>query len=291
MIAVRGSHRRVFPAASVICSLLILASSAAIGDPASAKEGPKKVTADYSINFNGLSIGSFKLWSTMYDHEYSMKARATISVLAGIIFEWRGETSSTGEVMAKLPRPYSYRFGYETSNKHEFVDVKFSNNNVDEIAVNPPQRPSAARVPITRQHMRNVVDPLSAVVMLTNVGSHKSGTEVCTRRLPIFDGKARYDIRLTYKATKTVTTSQGYRGPAYVCKVKFLPIAGHKRGDDESNFAAKNEGMELWMIPLAKADLYVPYYIYIPTPVGNASLTSRGFDVETADEAKRALVR
>lgn len=287
MIAVPGFRRKAF---AVAWSLLLLASSAACGGPASAKDAPRKVTADYSINFNGLSIGSFKLWSNLYDHEYSLKAKATISVLAGIIFEWQGDTSSSGEVMAKLPRPYSYSFGYHSNNKHETVDVKFSNNNVDEIAVDPPQKPSASRVPITRNHMRNVVDPLSAVMMLTNIGSHKSADEVCTRRLPIFDGKARYDIKLTYKATKTVTTTQGYKGPAYVCKVKLLPIAGHKRGDDESNFAAQNEGIEIWMIPLVKADLYVPYYIYIPTPVGNASLTSTRFDVEIAD-SRRALVR
>jgi hypothetical protein len=72
--------------------------------------------------------------------------------------------------------------------------------------------------------------------------------------------------------------------------VKFLPIAGHRPGDDESDFAAKTESMEVWMIPLAKAELYVPYYIYLPTPVGNATLTSSGFKVENG-QARRALVQ
>ncbi|NJM35052.1 MAG: DUF3108 domain-containing protein [Rhodomicrobium sp.] len=247
------------------------------------------MVAEYAINFNGIGIGTFKLWSDLYEKEYSLKARAKISVLAGILFEWVGDTSSSGQVMAKLPRPYSYSFGYQTSDKRESIDVKFANNIVQEIAVTPPQRPSTARVPVTRNHMRNVVDPLSAVVMLTNIGADKKGQEVCSRRLPIFDGKSRYDLKLSYKSTKSVNTGFGYNGPAYVCKVKFLPIAGHKQGDDESNFAAKNEGIELWMIPLEKADLYVPYYVYIPTPVGAASLTSTGFEVES--DAKRAMVR
>jgi hypothetical protein len=257
--------------------------------PASAVEQAKKVTAEYSINFNGLGIGTFKIWSDLDSQEYSVKARATISVLAGILFEWQGDTASSGQVMARLPRPYSYSFGYRTSDKRESIDVKFSNNSVEEIAVNPPQRQSASRIPVTRKHMRNVVDPLSAIVMLTNVGSNKTGSEVCSRRLPIFDGKQRYDLKLTYKATKRVT-SEGYSGPAYICKVKFLPIAGHRPGDDDSTFAAKTESMEVWMIPLAKAELYVPYYIYLPTPVGTATLTSSGFKVENG-QVRRALVQ
>jgi hypothetical protein len=129
--------------------------------------------------------------------------------------------------------------------------------------------------------MRNVVDPMSAIVMLTNVSSSKGGTEVCTRRLPIFDGKARYDLQFTYKKTKPVTTAHGYNGPAYICKVKFRPIAGHRRGDEEANFAANNEGIEVWMIPLAAADIYVPYYVNIPTAVGTATLTSSTFRVDS----------
>lgn len=274
---------------SIFLALTLVLAGASLLPSAAAAQG-KKITAEYSINFNGLNIGSFKLWSDLQDKEYTLKAHAKISVLAGILFEWRGDTVSSGQVMAKLPRPYSYSFGYRTSDKQETIDVRFSNNIVEEIAVNPPQKPASNRVPVTRKHMRNVVDPLSAVVMLTNVGTSRAGQEVCTRRLPIFDGKARYDLRLTYKTTKTVN-SAGYKGPAQVCKVKFLPIAGHKPGDDENNFAAKNEGIEIWMIPLEKADLYVPYYIYIPTPVGAASLTSVGFEVETASAAKPALVR
>lgn len=276
--------------ASFALGAALLGGSILAGEPASAQEQSKKVTAEYNINFNGLNIGTFKLWSDLDSKEYKIKARATISLLAGILFEWQGDTASSGQVMAHLPRPYSYSFGYRTNDRSETVDIKFANNIVEEIAVNPPQRLSPSRIPVTRKHMRNVVDPLSAIVMLTNIGGNKSGEEVCSRRLPIFDGKARYDLKFSYKATKRVT-SEGYNGPAYVCKVKFLPIAGHRPGDDDSNFAAKTESMEIWMIPLAKAELYVPYYIYLPTPAGNATLTSAGFSVETGAQARRALAQ
>jgi hypothetical protein len=288
MNAPRSNLRRCL---SFFCAagLAMLAGAPLNAEP----EGkPIKVKASYGINFNGINIGDFKLTALMSSSEYSVNANAEISLLAGMLFDWQGTTSSSGRVIRRGPLPYNYSFGYKTSDKSERIDVKFSNNVVSEIAVNPPQRPSSSRVPITRKHMQNVVDPMSAVVLLTNTGgAGKSGVEVCTRRLPIFDGKARYDLQLSYKGVKTISAANGYKGPAYICKVKFYPIAGHKPGDDDSDFAAKSDGIEVWMMPVSQAGIYVPYYIYVPTPAGSATLTSSGFDVDVSGDTRRALIQ
>jgi hypothetical protein len=288
MNAPRSNLRRSL---SLLCAIG-LAIAAGAPSRAEPEAKPVKVKANYGINFNGLNIGDFKLTALISSNEYSVTANADISLLAGILFEWRGTTSSSGRVIRRGPLPYNYSFGYKTSDKSERIDVKFSNNVVSEIAVNPPQRPSSSRVPITRKHMQNVVDPMSAVVLLTNTGgAGKSGVEVCTRRLPIFDGKARYDLQLSYKGVKTISAANGYKGPAYICKVKFYPIAGHKPGDDDSDFAAKSDGIEVWMMPVSQAGIYVPYYIYVPTPAGSATLTSSGFDVDVSGDTRRALIQ
>jgi hypothetical protein len=48
--------------------------------------------------------------------------------------------------------------------------------------------------------------------------------------------------------------------------------------------------MEVWMIPLPKAELYVPYYIFLPTSVGDVTLTASNFNVENG-QARRALAQ
>lgn len=237
-----------------------------------------KVTTTYNINFSGFNIGTFRLNAQLDGDEYRLAANASISVLGGILFEWKGKTTSSGHIRSG-PRPYGYSFGYRTADKGEDIDVRFSNNTVREIAVTPPQRPSRKRVPVTRKHMRNVIDPLSAALVLSNVGSYKTGHSVCNQRMPIFDGKARYDLVLSYKRMKRIRTRIGYRGPAYVCKVKFIPIAGHRPSNKDSKYAARTESMEIWLIPIKKAKLYIPYYVYIPTPMGAASLTASHYDV------------
>lgn len=295
MDAARASGR-VFLGMSVVCASLLSGVFFVSGPARSEPDQPtptknSKVITDYAINFNGINIGDFKLTALLQNSEYNVTGQANISLLAGMLFEWNGNTNSSGRMMRRGPLPYSYTFGYKTSDKGERIDIKFSNNVVREISVTPPQRPSTSRVPLTRKHMQNVVDPLSAMVMLSNVGVNKSGAEVCGKRLPIFDGKARYDLQLSYKSSKNITASNGYKGPAYICKVKFIPIAGHRANDEESAYAAGNEGIEVWMMPIPEAALYVPYYINVPTQVGTATLTSAGVSVEASGDMRRALIQ
>lgn len=278
------SVSRPFPPSMVMLALgLFWAMSA----PVSAKD--QKILAKYDISFNGLSIGDFKLMSNFWKGNYAMKARASISILGGLLFEWRGDTESSGRLYSLGPRPDAFRFGFKTSDKRGKVDLAFSDNRVTQLDVSPPKKKSSRRIPVTRAHMKNVVDPLSAIVMLSKTGVGKTSREICSGEIPIFDGNARYDLRLSYKDTKKIQARYGYRGRAYVCKVKFVPIAGHKRGDDRSEFAAKNNGIEVWMVPLKKADIFVPHFIRIPTPVGLASMTAMDFRIGPAERRDAML--
>lgn len=289
MSAERTHHSRNRILSVLAAGAVLLAGGLGTGDAGAADVKPAKVRAVYNITFNGFGIGEFALRANLGAEEYSLAADANISVLAGMVFEWTGKTTSSGHIVHKGPAPYNYSFGYKTAEKGERIDVKFNDNVVREIAVNPPQRPVGQRVPVTRQHMQNVVDPLSAALILSNVGSDKTGSDVCNQRMPIFDGKARYDLVLSYKRTKSVETEVGYTGPAYVCKVKFVPIAGHKMADNENTYAARNEGMEIWLVPIHRAGIYLPYYVNIPTPMGAATLTASSFDVDLQGGGKRAL--
>lgn len=250
-----------------------------------------KVVASYNIRFNGIGIGDFKFWSNLTTKQYTLSAKASVSLLLGMAFDWKGSTSSSGTVTAKGPLPVNYNFNYETSDKREQIELRFTNNTVSEVLLNPPKFPKPGRVPITEEHLRDVVDPLSAVILLSRMpGVKKSGAEACERKLPIFDGKMRYDLILSYKGTRQLDSDGGYKGPAYVCKVKFVAIAGHKPGRKE-DVISNSENMEVWLVPVPEAHILVPYHISIPTPAGAASMTSERFEIVTpARGRRRALV-
>ncbi|MDX2263382.1 MAG: DUF3108 domain-containing protein [Hyphomicrobiales bacterium] len=270
-------------------ALALLASSAAWSGAATAQAG-MKVEATYAINFNGISIGDFNLVTTMGARDYAMNAKASISVLGGIMFDWRANTKSSGVVTAGGPRPSAYSFAYQTSDKKEQIDLKFASNAVSQITLNPPRGNSSKRIPITQTHLQNVLDPLSAVVQLSQARTQKQKAAACSKRLQIFDGKMRYDLILSPKTVKQIDES-GYRGQAQVCRVKYMPIAGHKPGkDDENEVASANDNIEIWMIPVETADLFVPYYISVPTSVGKATMTAVKFDVTLPAQAKKSII-
>ena len=67
---------------------------------------------------------------------------------------------------------------------------------------------------------------------------------VCDRLLNVYDGDTRYDIQLNYKSTKPIRTD-GYRGYAYVCSLRYIPVAGHKKKQRNIEYMSKNEDIEI----------------------------------------------
>ncbi len=241
---------------------------------------PSVVNALYHINFLGAHIGDFKIHSSITPRQYSVQASADISVFFGAV-SWKGATSSYGLMTANGPMPQNYTFRYATSEKREAVELRFQQRMVSDIIVNPPYHPSTRAVPITAGDLQNVVDPLSAIVLLSLARpSRFAGGDACNKRLPIFDGKIRYDLVLSSKGTRPVREGR-LRGTAHVCRVSYVPIAGYKAGKS-SDYASGNTGIEIWLVPMQEAGLLVPYYVQVPTPAGTASMVSARFDVQTS---------
>jgi hypothetical protein len=239
------------------------------------------VNAVYHINWLGAHIGDFKVRSSVTNRKYSLQANADISVFFGAV-SWQGVTSSHGLMTANGPVPQGYSFRYSTNDRHEAIELRFQQKMVQDILINPPQHPGSRNVPITAADLQNVVDPLSAIILLSQARLSRHGGDACNKRLPIFDGKIRYDLVLSPKGTRSISPTGRLHGTAYVCRVNYVPIAGHKPSKQGSDYATGNTGIEVWLVPLPEAGLLVPYYIHVPTPAGTASMVTARFDVDTS---------
>jgi hypothetical protein len=239
------------------------------------------VRAVYHIHWLGTQIGDFKINSAITSRRYALQASADVSVFFGTV-AWHGLTTSSGMMTANGPVPQNYTFRYHTDERREAIEIRFQQKMVQDIIINPPAYPGARSVPITAAHLQNVVDPLSAVVLLAQARlTRRAGEGACNKRLPIFDGKVRYDLVLSpsSKGVRQIEGAGKLRGPAYVCRVNYVPIAGHKPG--KNDYATGNTGIEIWLVPVPEAGLLIPYYVHVPTPAGTASLVAAHFDVET----------
>jgi hypothetical protein len=238
------------------------------------------VNAVYHIHWLGAYIGDFKVRSSITNRQYSLQANADISVFFGAV-SWQGITSSHGLMTANGPVPQAYSFRYSTSDRHEAIELRFQQRMVQDIIINPPQHPGSRNVPITAADLQNVVDPLSAIILLSQARLSRNNGDACNKRLPIFDGKIRYDLVFSAKGTRAIGNTGKLHGTAYVCRVSYVPIAGHKPGKQGADYATGNTGIEVWLVPLPEAGLLVPYYVHVPTPAGTASMVTAKFDVET----------
>jgi hypothetical protein len=108
--------------------------------------------------------------------------------------------------------------------------------------------------------------------------------------VPIFDGKERFDLLLSYRGEMKVSEQQpsGQPGIAYVCRVRYLPIAGHK-ADSETQFMAANDSIEVALRPIPSANLLVPYHVNIPTMAGYATVVSKRVEIISPGKPQIAL--
>jgi hypothetical protein len=238
------------------------------------------VNALYRIHWLGAHIGDFRIHSSITNRRYSLQANADVSVFFGAV-SWQGTTSSYGLMTANGPVPQNYHFRYATNDRREAIELRFQQKMVQDIIINPPSHPSPRNVPITAADLENVIDPLSAVVLLSQARLNRHGGDACDKRIPIFDGRIRYDLVLSLKGTRTIGGTGRLRGTAYVCRVGYVPIAGHKLGKQGADYATGNTGIEVWLVPVPEAGLLVPYYVHVPTPAGTASMVTAKFDLET----------
>ena len=251
-----------------------------------------KIEAAYKLSFRGLNLGKFSMSSNLSDGQYSVTSETRLRLLWGVVFKLTGAGSSSGALRNPHPRPSQFALSFKTKKKHVALDMQFQGNAVRKVDMEPEWHRHPRAVPVTDKHLRGVLDPLSAVLMAAKPGLRRTDAKVCNRRLPIYDGKHRYDLELTHKRVVQVKRANrgDMAGQAVVCKVKYTPVAGHKRHNENLRFMAETEDIEAWLIRVPSTDIYLPYHVSIPTPYGFGSATISKLEVETAGKTY-ALVR
>lgn len=242
-----------------------------------------KIFAIYNVTFNGLSLGKFKFRSDISDKRYSMNGNSKFSFLNGLFFEWKGSVHSSGSISKGGPKPNNFSFVSNTNGDVETLSMKFAKNAVENVIKSPNKPPSSQAIPVQERHLKSVVDPMSALMVLTaGSGANSSGREICARSIPIFDGKQRFDLHLSFKKQVRLQKNvhSGFSGKAYVCRVKYSPIAGHKPSKSGTKYLADSNDIEVWLVPVPQAKMYAPYKIVLPTIAGYATATSTVFQID-----------
>ena len=263
---------------ALVPAALILAGAATSGSAQRAGgQMPASVDAVYRITFTALGeIGHFRFKSAVNGEAYALTAEAKIDTA---IFDYRGNMSSNGAVPVRTPRPVDYKFSYKQKTflkkkKVKSLNIAFDGGGVSKVTFTPHDELSAKAVPVTPEQLKNALDPLSGVMALSLTDIAKP----CSQKLPIYDGKQRFDL---------VFTPKGRSGGDHVCGVRLVPISGHKPGEGAASVVKGD--IVLVMRPVPKANVAIPYRLTVPTIVGTAELTSERVDITMPDQQRFAL--
>lgn len=244
--------------------------------------------ADYRVALGGVELGRAIVSGNFDGTEYRIDGRGKLTGLLGAVMEYSGSASAAGELEPAGTSPSAFSVDATDGEQVTKVRMTLVDETVRRLILEPPlpEHEHPARVVVKDAHKRGVIDPMSALMVVGAGKEDGLGRGVCDRTLHLFNGRERFDIELSFK-TRTELRESGYAGPAVVCEAHYKPIAGHRSDRKEVKYFA-SQAAEVTYMPVAGADIAIPFRVTLPTPIGTGSLTVVGFESEGALTTRRA---
>ena len=82
---------------------------------------------------------------------------------------------------------------------------------------------------------------------------------------------------MSFRRMDVVKAEKGYRGPAVVCSVQFVPLAGYVPDRPSIRYLVTLRDAEVWLAPIEGTRVLVPFRFSMPTPLGTGLLQATDF--------------
>lgn len=247
-----------------------------------------RLDARYMVTLGGLPIGKGAWVVDLAEDQYTAAASGATAGLLRVFASGHGSGAARGHIVGGNPVPASFAGSITSDRKTDEIRMSLgSGGTVKDVAISPPPPPEPDRIPLTDAHRKGVSDPMTASLYRVPNNADLFGPEACPRQVAVFDGRMRYDLQFAFKRLERVKADKGYEGPAVVCAVYFIPIAGFIPDRAAIKYMIKQREMETWLVPLAGTRVMVPFRISIPTPLGLGVMEATQF-VSTAQPPRAA---
>lgn len=250
------------------------ASALALAEAPVAQAETTKLGGVYDISVSGLKIARGSLSLVVQSNAYSAKVVMEPAGIGTLFSTGKGGAEASGWLNGKHVQPARYKMASRAADRDFFVDLAQGSGRVRSMRVTPKFKPNAERIKVTDRHKRNVVDPLSAILMPAAATRGAPDASVCKRRIPVFDGWTRFDIQLEYKEMREVS-GKGYDGQVVVCSARWIPVAGHRPSRASVKYMKENRRMEAWLAPIGSKGVFVPYRVEMATKNGTLVVQPR----------------
>jgi hypothetical protein len=262
---------------------MALASMADIGSTAA--QG--RLDARYVVSLAGVPIGKGAWVIDIGEDQFTAAASGMTTGLLRVFATGQGSGASRGLVRGDTLIPTTYASSINNDKRVEELRIVMSGGTVKDLMIEPPTVPNPDRIPLTDAHRRGITDPMSAGLMRVPGSADPMGPEACRRTIPVFDGRMRFDLHLSFKRMDKVQAEKGYQGPVAVCAVQFVPVAGFVPDRPAIKYLMAQREMEMWLAPIAGTRVVVPFRLSLQTPLGQGVLEATQF-ITTASPPRTA---
>ncbi len=225
-------------------------------------------TIDYVVYVGGAKIGTMTLIADVEPARYQLETTINTEEVAGATEDATLTLFAAGAQEGMVLQPQIFTSDYVTAaGQSSQLQITFNETGPASVLALPP--PAKKPDTLSDFHKKGAVDPVSALLALTVM----SGTDPCTKPVPVFDGWRRFDITIAYMGETTIEATDGYAGPAHKCEGRLTPVAGYS-AEAMIKLREEAQSVEIWLAPLKSAGFLVPVRIIAPTPYGGAVIRS-----------------
>ena len=249
---------------------------------------PGRLDARYAVTLGGVPIGKGAWVVDISESQFTAAASGATSGLLRVLSTGQGSGASRGYMVGGHPVPASFAASITTDKKTEEIRMTLGSGDVKDFAIMPPIQPDDERIPLTDAHRRGVSDPMTGSLVRVPGNGNPLGPQACQRTSSVFDGRMRYDLKFAYKRMEHVKAEKGYEGPAVVCAVYFVPIAGFVPSRPAMKYLVAQRDMEVWLAPVGTTRVLVPFRVSIPTPIGQGVMHATQFITASPPNATAA---
>jgi hypothetical protein len=236
-------------------ALVVLPMTVAAAFPAAADEDGQHLSLRYSGSFALLRVARAQIEADVSPDRYEGALTFRSAGLAGFFKTARIDAQGQGARDAAGFAPETYAHVEANGRKRREVTLDWEPTDVI-VAASPPFGSLGDPAP-TPEQKREALDPLAMVLQIAMAG----GEEPCSRIVPVFDSKLRYDLAFEPDGVEDDLRTDGYRGPAHRCRAYYRPIAGYDP-EDLAEPEVYATPIRLWLAEVAPGVL-VPALIYV----------------------------
>ncbi len=244
--------------------------SQALADESAVKPA---VGLDYKIYIGGLEALSATVSIGTDATRYDVEIKATTAGIIGKAIPWTIHIGSKGNVTGDTLQPIEHAQSSNFQGKDRSVTLTYDGKGgfLDRRIV--PDAQEDQRDPVPPEMTRDTLDIVSGVLAGLRAVDR---TGSCTSKVPVFDGRRRFDLIYTDDGHEKLEPSSVamFGGDTLRCSVKVEPVAGFWRKNQKKFFSRRVNGddqvvpIEVYIARVGAAGVEVPVRIESTSPFG-----------------------